>query len=126
MKSKLNPSCVQCLKYKVCPVPLSNKIRPSASVPQSTPRSSRSLMIDAGVARKTSFNSPSSKEPVLDEWEAKLLGKRSAVPYKANDDALSMHSQFSLDDKTNSLKRIGQDPDRQKAMAIPEVRQVHH
>ena len=92
--------------------------------PQSTPRSSRSMMIDAGVARKTSFTS-SPNEPVLDEWEAKLLGKRSAVPYRANhDDAVSQHSQFSMDDKTNSLKRIGQDPERQKAMAIPEVRNL--
>ena len=80
------------------------------------------MMIDAGVARKTSFTSRSPNEPVLDEWEAKLLGKRSAVPYKANhDDTLSQHSQFSMDDKTNSLKRIGQDTERQKAMAIPEV-----
>ena len=83
------------------------------------------MMIDAGVARKTSFTSRSPNEPVLDEWEAKLLGKRSAVPYKANhDDAVSQHSQFSMDDKTNSLKRIGQDPERQKAMAIPEVRKL--
>lgn len=83
------------------------------------------MMIDAGVARKTSFTSRSPNEPVLDEWEAKLLGKRSAVPYRANhdNDAVSQHSQFSMDDKTNSLKRIGQqEQERQKAMAIPEVR----
>ena len=72
------------------------------------------MMIDAGVARKTSFTSRSPNEPVLDEWEAKLLGKRSAVPYRANhdNDAVSQHSQFSMDDKTNfdkkrSLQNVG-------------------
>ena len=103
-----------------------NPLKEKELTPQSTPRSSRSMMIDAGVARKTSFTSRSPNEPVLDEWEAKLLGKRSAVPYRANhDDAVSQHSQFSLDDKTNSLKRIGQqEQERQKAMAIPEVRSL--
>ena len=40
--------------------------------PQSTPRSSRSFMMD--TTRKASIGN----EPVMDEWEAKLLGKKTA------------------------------------------------
>ena len=52
----------------------------------------------------------SKKEPVLDEWEAKLLGKKGAVPYKSPESTLRNNqdqgdniSQFSQGD-TNSIR----------------------
>lgn len=47
------------------------KDQAAAVTPTSTPRSSRGMMMD--TRKKSNTN-----EPVMDEWEAKLLGKRSA------------------------------------------------
>ena len=45
--------------------------------------------------------SVSKKEPVLDEWEAKLLGKKGAVPYKSPESSRQDQgdnvSQFSVE-----------------------------
>ena len=77
-------------------------------------------MMDA-ANRKTSTNN----EPVMDEWEAKLLGKKNFVG-KSNGpdyDAVSQNSQVSSEGGTNSLKRQAKRESGRRAV-IPEVRRI--
>lgn len=43
-----------------------------------TPRSSRSFLLDSGLRNSDRKANRKTSEPVLDEWEAKLLGKKAA------------------------------------------------
>ncbi|XP_059090359.1 rab11 family-interacting protein 1-like isoform X3 [Tigriopus californicus] len=80
-----------------------NSNRKDTVSPLSTPTTSRSILMQ-GPAKSLRSSGP---EPVLDEWEAKLLGKKG-VPYQGSSrptshDAMSLVSQGSQ----NSFSAIG-------------------
>ena len=49
-----------------------------------------------------------SESPVLDDWEQKLLGKKSVLPYSvpsAKSETLSLHNSSTHSSRSNTLER---------------------